>query len=144
MTFMERETGRCDLNALRPSWFIFAEGFSGGVLQQSVKRWLDVTLSIVLVIVTLPLLGATALAIRVETPGPVFYRQKRVGLNSRAFDIIKFRRMAVDADTDGPVWAGRNATRIPVVGRNIPTSQERTSDVRGKRVSGRVKFGGTR
>src|SRR3546814_6488587 len=77
MTFMERETGRCDLNALRPSWFIFAEGFSGGVLQQSVKRWLDVTLSIVLVIVTLPLLGATALAIRVETPGPVFYRQKR-------------------------------------------------------------------
>src|SRR3546814_6376381 len=76
MTFMERETGRCDLNALRPSWFIFAEGFSGGVLQQSVKRWLDVTLSIVLVIVTLPLLGATALAIRVETPGPVFYRQK--------------------------------------------------------------------
>src|SRR3546814_3906333 len=52
MTFMERETGRCDLNALRPSWFIFAEGFSGGVLQQSVKRWLDVTLSLVLVIVT--------------------------------------------------------------------------------------------
>ncbi|HEY9536460.1 MAG TPA: TIGR03013 family XrtA/PEP-CTERM system glycosyltransferase [Kiloniellaceae bacterium] len=119
MTFMERETGRCDLNALRPSWFIFAEGFSGGVLQQSVKRWLDVTLSIVLVIVTLPLLGATALAIRVETPGPVFYRQKRVGLNSRAFDIIKFRSMAVDAETDGPVWAARNDPRITDVGRII-------------------------
>src|SRR3546814_14829742 len=77
MTFMERETGRCDLSALRPSWFIFAEGFTGGVVQQGVKRGLDVMLSIVLVIVALPLIGATALAIRVESPGPVSYRQKR-------------------------------------------------------------------
>src|SRR3546814_136989 len=60
-----------------------------------------------------------ALAIRVETPGPVFYRQKRVGLNIRAFDIIKFRSMAVDAETDGPVWAARNDPRITDVGRII-------------------------
>src|SRR3546814_2694950 len=111
MTVRGGETGGGDLKALRPGWFSFAEGFSGGVLQQSVKRWLDVTLSIVLVIVTLPLLGATALAIRVETPGPVFYRQKRVGLNSRDFDIIKFSSMAVDEETDGPVWAARNDPR---------------------------------
>lgn len=119
MTFMERETGRCDLNGLRPSWFIFAEGFSGGLLQQSAKRGLDLLLSIVLVVVTLPLIGATALAIRIETPGPVFYRQKRVGLNSRTFDIIKFRSMAVDAEVDGPVWAARNDPRITDVGRII-------------------------
>ena len=120
MTFMERETGRCDLNDLRPSWFIFAEGFTGGALQQSVKRGLDVVLSIVLLIVTLPLAGATALAIRVESSGPVFYRQKRVGLNGKTFDIIKFRSMAVDAEANGnAVWAARNDPRITDVGRII-------------------------
>ena len=77
-------------------------------------------LSIVLLVVTLPLLGATALAIRIEGPGPVFYRQKRVGLNSRTFDIIKFRSMAVDAEADGnAVWARRNDPRITDVGRII-------------------------
>ena len=119
MTFMERETGRCDLNDLRPSWFIFAEGFTGGAIQQGVKRGLDVVLSIVLLIVTLPLVGATALAIRVESPGPVFYRQKRVGLNGQVFDIIKFRSMAVDAEAGGAVWAARNDPRITSVGRII-------------------------
>lgn len=120
LTFMERETGRCDLNALRPSWFIFAEGFSGGAIQQGVKRGLDVILSIALLIVTLPLVSATALAIRVEGPGPVFYRQKRVGLNSNTFDIIKFRSMAVDAEANGgAVWAARNDPRITDVGRVI-------------------------
>lgn len=120
LTFLERETGRCDLTALRPSWFIFAQGFSGGMMQQSVKRGLDVVLSVILLIFTLPLVGATALAIRVEGPGPVFYRQKRVGLNSRTFDIIKFRSMAVDAEADGgAVWAKRNDPRITEVGRII-------------------------
>lgn len=120
LTFMERETGRCSLEALRPSWFIFAEGFSGGAAQRAIKRGLDVVLSIVLLVVTLPLLGATALAIRIEGPGPVFYRQKRVGLNSRTFDIIKFRSMAVDAEADGnAVWARRNDPRITDVGRII-------------------------
>lgn len=120
LTFMERETGRCSLDALRPSWFIFAEGFSGGVAQRAVKRGLDIALSIILLIVTLPLVGATALAIRIEGPGPVFYRQKRVGLNSKAFDIIKFRSMAVDAEADGnAVWAKRNDPRITDVGRII-------------------------
>lgn len=119
MTFMERETGRCDLNDLRPSWFIFAEGFTGGTLQQGVKRGLDLVLSVVLLILTLPMIGATALAIRVESPGPVFYRQKRVGLNGRVFDIIKFRSMAVDAEAGGAVWAARNDPRITSVGRLI-------------------------
>lgn len=120
MTFMERETGRCDLSELRPSWFIFADGFSGGVVQQAVKRGLDVVLSVVLLVVTLPLIGATALAIRIESPGSVFYLQKRVGLNGKTFDIIKFRSMAVDAEADGnAVWAARNDPRITDVGRII-------------------------
>jgi sugar transferase (PEP-CTERM system associated) len=120
MTFMERETGRCDLNGLRPSWFIFAEGFTGGTIQQAVKRGLDIALSIVLLIVAVPLIGATALAIRVESAGPVFYRQKRVGLNGKTFDIIKFRSMAVDAEADGgAVWAARNDPRITAIGRII-------------------------
>jgi len=120
MTFMERETGRCDLNGLRPSWFIFAEGFSGGVVQHAVKRALDMVLSIVLLIFTLPLVGATALAIRVESPGSVFYLQERVGLNGKVFKIIKFRSMSVDAEADGSaVWAARNDPRITSIGRII-------------------------
>jgi sugar transferase (PEP-CTERM system associated) len=120
MSFMERETGRCELNGLHPSWFIFAEGFTGGALQQNVKRGLDVVLSIILLIFTIPLVGATALAIRIESAGPVFYTQKRVGLNGVPFDIIKFRSMAVDAEPDGSaVWATRNDPRITDVGRII-------------------------
>lgn len=120
MTFMERETGRCDLSGLRPSWFIFAEGFSGGLIQHAVKRSLDVVLSIVLLIVTLPLAGATALAIRIDSPGPVFYRQERIGLKGKAFSIIKFRSMAVDAEVGGnAVWAQRNDPRITAIGRVI-------------------------
>jgi sugar transferase (PEP-CTERM system associated) len=120
MTFMERETGRCDLSGLRPSWFIFAEGFTGGPIQQAVKRGLDVVLSLILVIITLPIIGATALAIRVESPGPVFYRQERVGLNGVVFKIIKFRSMTVNAEADGnAVWAARNDPRITAVGRII-------------------------
>jgi sugar transferase (PEP-CTERM system associated) len=120
LTFVERETGRCNLDALRPSWFIFADGFSGGVVQRAVKRGLDVVLSVILLVVTLPLAGATALAIRIEGPGPVLYRQKRVGLNSKTFDIIKFRSMAVDAESNGnAVWARRNDPRITDVGRII-------------------------
>ncbi len=120
MTFMERETGRCDLNGLRPSWFIFAEGFSGGVVQHAVKRALDMVLSIVLLIFTLPLVGATALAIRVESPGSVFYLQERVGLKGKVFKIIKFRSMSVDAEADGSaVWAARNDPRITSIGRII-------------------------
>ena len=120
MTFMERETGRCELNGLRPSWFIFADGFTGGAVQQGVKRGLDVVLCVVLLVVTLPIIGATALAIRIESPGSVFYRQKRVGLNGSTFDIIKFRSMAADAEADGSaVWAARNDPRITDVGRII-------------------------
>lgn len=119
MTFMERETGRCDLSGLRPSWFIFAEGFSGGLVQHAVKRSLDIILSIVLLIVTLPLAGATALAIRIESPGPVFYRQDRIGLKGQTFSIIKFRSMAVDAEREGAVWAQRNDPRITAIGRVI-------------------------
>ena len=118
-TFMERETGRCELSGLRPSWFIFAEGFTGGPVQQAVKRGLDVVLSFVLLIITLPIVGATALAIRVESAGPVFYRQERVGLNGEVFKIIKFRSMSVDAEKNGAVWAARNDPRITSVGRII-------------------------
>src|SRR3546814_831519 len=93
---------------------------SSDLWHQGVKRSLDVMLSIVLVIVALPLIGATALAIRVESPGPVFYRQKRVGLNSNVFEIVKFRSMAVDAEAGGSaVWAASNDPRITDVGRII-------------------------
>ena len=118
-TFCERETGRVDLAALRPDWFVFSDGFPGGRFQQSLKRGLDIAASAMLLVLLLPLLGATAIAIRLESAGPIFYRQDRVGFRGRTFLLTKFRSMRVDAEQNGPQWAARNDSRVTAVGAFI-------------------------
>ncbi|MCG8359137.1 MAG: TIGR03013 family PEP-CTERM/XrtA system glycosyltransferase [Kiloniellales bacterium] len=119
-TFLERETGSVDLEALRPSWFIFSDGFPGGNLQQLVKRAFDIVVSIICLILFMPLMAATAIAICIESGLPVFYRQERVGQNGRTFKIIKFRSMHVNAEADGEaVWAAKNDPRTTVLGAVI-------------------------
>ncbi|MFN3435543.1 MAG: sugar transferase, partial [Sphingomonas sp.] len=96
-SFLERETGRIDLNSVNPSWLIFSDGFaSGRMLSSVVKRAFDVTASLLLLILTLPVILVTALAIKLESRGPAFYRQRRVGLYNQAFDIVKLRSMRQD------------------------------------------------
>ena len=120
-TFLERETGRVDLATASHSWLIFSDGFSSGRLLSSVmKRQFDILASLILLVLAAPVIAVTALLIRLESRGPAFYRQKRVGLYGQEFDVIKLRSMRQDAEIAGrAVWAAENDPRITRVGRII-------------------------
>ncbi len=122
VSFLERETGRVHLDVLNPSWIIFSEGFRRDAVRQSTKRAFDVAASLVLAVVTLPVVLLTMLAIVLEEGprAPIFYRQRRVGLDSREFDVLKFRSMRVDAEGDGKArWASGTDERVTRVGKFI-------------------------
>ena len=123
LTFFERETGRANLDALQPSWFILSEGFRMGWFSEFVKRSFDLFVSITMLAATLPVLLITALAIKLESSGPILYRQERVGLRGRRFVLLKFRSMSLDAEENGgPMWALRDdprATRIGALIRKV-------------------------
>ncbi|WP_169247486.1 TIGR03013 family XrtA/PEP-CTERM system glycosyltransferase [Candidatus Competibacter phosphatis] len=117
--FFERQTGKVQLEALRPSSIIFAEGFQGMGLRSTVKRMFDVTVSLLLLALTWPLMLVAVLAIWLESGGhgPILYRQSRVGFKDRLFEVIKFRSMVVGAEKGGKaVWAQKNDSRITRVG----------------------------
>ena len=120
-SFLERETGRVDLDSLNPSWLIFSDGFSAGRRLSSVgKRLFDIAVSLVLLALTLPLILATALAVRLESRGPAFFRQRRVGRYGLVFDVVKLRSMRLDAEVGGKaVWAQKDDPRVTRVGRVI-------------------------
>ncbi len=118
--FFERQTGMLPLESLNASWLIFSEGFYSGAARDVVKRVFDLTVSAALLLASLPIMVLTALAIKLESRGPVFYAQERVGEFGRPFTIYKFRSMYTDAEKDGkPRWAGQNDDRITRVGRII-------------------------
>jgi sugar transferase (PEP-CTERM system associated) len=119
-SFMERETGRVDLDTLNPSWLIFSDGFSSAqVLSSTIKRVFDIVASLVLLVISLPLVVLFALAVKLESRGPAFFRQKRVGLYGEPFELIKLRSMRTDAEKDGPQWAQERDPRITRVGAII-------------------------
>ncbi len=120
LDFWERETRTVDLEALRPSWLFYSDGFRCGVVDEVLKRAFDIAVSLALLIFSLPLLAATAGAIKLDSPGPILYRQERVGLRGRVFTIFKFRSMRVDAERDGgPKWAAKKDPRVTRVGAVI-------------------------
>lgn len=119
-TFWERETGRVDLDSLHPSWLVFSDGFPGGWLQVLLKRVFDIIASVTLFVVVLPVILAVAIAVKLESRGPIFYRQERLGLHGRPFVMYKFRSMRIDAERDGvPRWASVADDRITRVGAII-------------------------
>ena len=120
-SFLERETGRIDLASVNPSWLIFSDGFaSGRMISSVVKRAFDIVASLLLLILTLPLVLLAAIAVKLESRGPAFYRQRRVGLYNQAFDILKLRSMRVDAEVAGKAqWAAQDDPRVTRVGRFI-------------------------
>ena len=119
-SFFERENGHLQLDSMNASWMILAEGFHQGMLRDTVKRLFDLVVSAAMLVVCLPIMALTALLIKLESPGPVLYRQERVGQGCRNFTILKFRSMCVDAEKDGkPRWAGQNDSRVTLTGRFI-------------------------
>ena len=118
--FCEQHLGRIDLDGVRADWLLFADGFANGRVSNAVKRAIDVCVSLTLVILTLPLMLLTALLIRLDSPGPVLYRQQRLGLHGEPFTLLKFRSMANDAERGGnPLWASQQDPRITRVGSLI-------------------------
>jgi len=119
-SFLERETGRVDLDTVNPSWLIFSDGFSSGrMLSSAVKRIFDITASLVLLALTFPIIVLFALIVKLDSKGPAFFRQQRVGLYGEPFQLFKLRSMRTDAEKDGAKWAEHNDPRITRVGRLI-------------------------
>lgn len=120
-TFMERETGRVDLDTVNPSWLIFSDGFSSGrAVSSAAKRVFDVAASLALLLFTVPVIALFAVAVKLDSRGPAFFRQTRVGLFGQPFDLIKLRSMRIDAEADGRArFAAKDDPRVTRVGRLI-------------------------
>ena len=119
LTFLERESGRVRIDVLNPSWIIFGQGFRRGSRRQLTSRALDLVAGTVLIVLSLPLIAATAIAIKLEDGlrAPVLYRQERVGLGGDTFRLMKFRSMHTDAEASGEArWAMLNDPRVTRVG----------------------------
>ncbi|MFN0008892.1 MAG: TIGR03013 family XrtA/PEP-CTERM system glycosyltransferase [Planctomycetota bacterium] len=116
----ERITGKIAVQALRPSYLIFNEGFSVHPWGDLLKRSVDIALSSIGILLSWPLMLATAIAVRLDSPGPILFRQERVGRDGLSFTLLKFRSMRADAEkTTGPVWASEDDPRITRSGRFI-------------------------
>jgi sugar transferase (PEP-CTERM system associated) len=119
-TTYERVTGKILIDDLRPSWLIFSDGFRVSRVTRLMKRSIDLLLSTVLAVLTLPLMVVTALLVMLEDGRPVLYRQERIGENGRPFTLAKFRSMRKDAEKGGtPIWATKGDGRITRIGRVI-------------------------
>jgi sugar transferase (PEP-CTERM system associated) len=116
----ESMRGKLWLEGLQPEWWIYSHGFIPTRAFRALKYVIDIIGAILLVLMLWPLLLITALAIKLTSRGPVFYRQERVGMAGRTFMAIKFRSMRNDAESkSGPQWAAANDNRITRVGHII-------------------------
>jgi exopolysaccharide biosynthesis polyprenyl glycosylphosphotransferase len=116
--FVERATGRVDFATLPADWLAGAKGASEGRAEAFLRRAIDLALGVTLLVATFPLLVLAAIAIKLDSPGPVFYRQERVGQGGRTYTLFKFRSMRQDAEAGGkPVWATQQDARVTRVGR---------------------------
>ena len=119
-TFFEREAGMVQLNIVDPSWLVFSGGFDYSTPRRLTKRFFDLLAAGALLALTWPVMLLTALAVKLESKGPVIYRQVRVGEHGRHFEMIKFRSMRVDAESDGVArWASKDDDRSTRVGKFI-------------------------
>jgi sugar transferase (PEP-CTERM system associated) len=123
-SFYEMLAGKLYVEQLNPGWLVFSEGFDRSFLQAVFKRMVDIVLSLWLLIVFMPLLLLTALLIKLDSAGPVFFTQERVGEKRKIFKINKFRSMTSNAESkSGPVWAQTNDDRVTRIGRFIRPSR---------------------
>ncbi|MCP9439380.1 MAG: TIGR03013 family PEP-CTERM/XrtA system glycosyltransferase [Nitrospira sp.] len=113
----EEVSGRLSIDQLRPSALIFSTGFKRRAPTKVLKRTVDLTVSVLGLAILAPVLCIIALLIKLDSPGPIFYRQMRVGLGGQPFMMWKFRSMYQEAERHGPRWAEKNDARVSRVGR---------------------------
>jgi sugar transferase (PEP-CTERM system associated) len=122
--FYETFSGKIWVEALSPEWFVYTNGFKRSQVGICLKRCFDVAFALVLILAALPLFLLIAIAIKLESAGPVLFRQVRVGLDGRPFVIYKFRSMCRDAEREaGPTWAAECDDRVTRVGRLLRISR---------------------
>jgi sugar transferase (PEP-CTERM system associated) len=123
-SWLERMSGKIEVENLYPSWLIFAEGFRRSSTFVLIRRLISVTISLIGLILTAPLLPLIMLLIKLDSKGPVFYTQTRVGKGGHLFKVVKFRTMRQDAEaSSGPKWAGSNDPRVTLVGKFLRSSR---------------------
>jgi sugar transferase (PEP-CTERM system associated) len=123
-SWLEKITGRIEVDQLYPSWLIFTDGFRFSNFHRVVRRIMNFTAALIGAVATIPLLPLIVMAILMDSPGPVLYRQKRVGRGGKIFYCYKFRTMRPDAEADtGATWATDNDPRITRVGRFLRMSR---------------------
>jgi sugar transferase (PEP-CTERM system associated) len=120
IAFYEQLTGKLLIERAYPSFLIFSDGFAKSTYHHLVKNIIDFSLALFGLTVLLPIMALIALAIKVDSAGPIFYRQERVGKNGKTFMLLKFRSMKEDAEKEtGPVWAEEEDKRVTRVGKII-------------------------
>jgi sugar transferase (PEP-CTERM system associated) len=123
-SWLEKISGKIEVENLYPSWLVFGEGFRRSSTFIAVRRVLSIIISLIGLICSLPLLPFIVLVIRLDSEGPVFYTQTRVGKAGRTFKVVKFRTMRQDAEaTSGPKWAGDNDPRVTRMGKFLRSSR---------------------
>ena len=123
-SWLERISGRIEVEQLYPSWLIFADGFRFSGFFRMVRRALNFSMALAGTVISLPMLPFIMLAVKVDSPGPVLYRQQRVGRRGVSFHCYKFRTMRQDAEADtGATWAADDDPRITRVGRFLRSSR---------------------
>jgi sugar transferase (PEP-CTERM system associated) len=123
-SWLEKMSGKIEVENLYPSWLIFGDGFRRSAIFIAVRRVLSIFISLVGLMLTLPLLPLIMLAVRLDSEGPVFYTQTRVGKGGKLFKVVKFRTMRQDAEAaNGPQWAGNDDPRVTRVGKFLRTTR---------------------
>ena len=118
-TFFERLTGRVSLNMICPSWLIFTSRGRQARLAAIARKFVHRLVALIGLVLSLPIAAVVAIFIKLDSPGPIFYKQERVGENGTTFMLTKFRSMKTDAEVSGPVWASKGDERTTRVGRII-------------------------
>lgn len=116
-TFYEKIAGKVPISAIEEIWFLENLMQERKSLYETFKKVFDKISAAIFGIIILPLLPLIALAIKLDTPGPIFYKQKRVGENSQIFNLYKFRSMVSDAEKNGAQWAKVKDPRVTKIGK---------------------------
>ncbi len=123
-SWLEKISGKIEVENLYPSWLVFGEGFRRSATFMLIRRALSVVISLIGLVLALPLIPLIMLAIRLDSEGPVLYKQDRVGKNGRVFKVVKFRTMRQDAEAvNGAQWASNGDPRVTRVGKFLRSSR---------------------